>query len=123
MRVDHDTLPVLSLLTAPTKTRTDSTISCSIELLRGASDGMTITWHSSLMDTSWIMNGANGFNRVSGFDVYYTVGGVDTITVVASGGMIHRGYSINGSEGQYKDQASFKLVVEGDTTITMDQQK
>ena len=45
-----------------------------------------------------------------------------TITVVASGGMIHKGYSINGSEGQYKDQASFKLVVEGDTTISMEKQ-
>ena len=84
VRVDYDTLPVLSLVTSPTKTRTDSTIACSVELLCGASDGMTITWHSSLTDTSLVVNGANGFYGVSGFEVHYTVGGMDTITVVAS---------------------------------------
>ena len=78
VRVDYDTLPVLSLVTAPAKTRTDSTITCSAQLLRGASDGLTITWHSSLMDTSWVDN------EVNGFAVYYSIGGVDTITVIAS---------------------------------------
>ena len=46
-----------------------------------------------------------------------------TITVVASGGVIHKGYTINGKESQYKDQASFQMVVEGETTISMDKQK
>lgn len=46
-----------------------------------------------------------------------------TITVIASGGMISKGYSINGAKAEYKNQASFQLVVEGDTEITMQKQK
>ncbi len=46
-----------------------------------------------------------------------------TITVIASGGRISKGYSINGAKADYKNQASFQMVVEGDTTIVMDKQK
>ncbi|MBP3721511.1 MAG: hypothetical protein J6J41_09275 [Clostridia bacterium] len=43
-----------------------------------------------------------------------------TITVIADGGLIGSGYFINGAKkGEYKNQATFKLVVEADTTIEM----
>ena len=43
-----------------------------------------------------------------------------TIKVIASGGFLKRGYSINGAPSEHKNQASFSMVVEGDTTITME---
>ena len=47
-----------------------------------------------------------------------------TITVIASGGMVGKGYFINGAKkGAHKNEASFQYVVEGDTTITMEKQK
>lgn len=45
-----------------------------------------------------------------------------TITVAASGGMISKGYSINGAKASHRNEAAFQLVVEGDTTIVMDEQ-
>ena len=81
MKVDYDTLPALGNMVVPALSRTDSTIACSVELLRGAGEGLTYTWHSSLMDTTWVGTGANGSH---GFNVTYTIGGRDTITVVAA---------------------------------------
>lgn len=47
-----------------------------------------------------------------------------TITVIASGGMITKGYFINGAKkAVHKKEASFQLLIEGDTTITMEKQK
>ena len=47
-----------------------------------------------------------------------------TIIVSASGGMISKGYFINGAKkATHKKEASFQLVVEGDTTIVMEKQK
>ncbi len=46
-----------------------------------------------------------------------------TITVIASNGLINKGYSINGEEAEHKDQATFRMVVDADTTITMELQK
>ncbi len=47
-----------------------------------------------------------------------------TITVIASGGMVSKGYFINGAKkATHKNEASFQYVVEGDTTITMEKQK
>ncbi len=43
-----------------------------------------------------------------------------TIKVIASGGFLKKGYSVNGGASEHKNQASFSLVVEGDTTITME---
>lgn len=81
VKVDYDTLPALGNMVVPAISRTDSTIACSVELLRGAGEGLTYTWHSSLMDTTWVGTGANGSH---GFNVTYTIGGTDTITVVAA---------------------------------------
>ena len=47
-----------------------------------------------------------------------------TITVIASGGMVGKGYFINGAKkGSHKNEATFQYVVEGETTITMEKQK
>ena len=81
VKVDYDTLPALGNMVVPALSRTDSTIACSVELLRGVGEGLTYTWHSSLMDTTWVGTGANGSH---GFNVTYTIGGRDTITVVAA---------------------------------------
>lgn len=81
VKVDYDTLPALGNMVVPAISRTDSTIACSVELLRGVGEGVTYTWHSSLMDTTWVGTGANGSH---GFNVTYTIGGTDTITVVAA---------------------------------------
>lgn len=46
-----------------------------------------------------------------------------TITVFSRGGLLKKGYSINGEKAVYKNEASFQMVVDGDTTITMEPQK
>ena len=47
-----------------------------------------------------------------------------TITVIASGGMVGKGYFINGAKkAVHKNEASFQYVVEGDTVIVMEKQK
>ena len=46
-----------------------------------------------------------------------------TITVAANGGLIKKGYSINGEKATHKTEASFDMIVEGDTTIVMEEQK
>ncbi len=81
VRVDYDLLPVLDPMDAPDRSRTDSTITCSVELRRGALDGLTFYWQSSLTGTTLIDTGYNG---TSVFNATYTVGGLDTITVIAA---------------------------------------
>ena len=47
-----------------------------------------------------------------------------TITVIASGGIVGKGYFINGAKkASHKNEASFQLLIEGDTIITMNPQK
>ncbi len=46
-----------------------------------------------------------------------------TITVVAVGGMTKKGFTINGEAKQHKNMTSFQMVVEGDTTISMEKLK
>ena len=81
VRVDYDLFPVLEQMDAPDRSRTDSTVTCSIGLRRGALGGLTFYWHSSLTGTTLIDTGYNG---TSAFHVTYTVGGLDTITVIAA---------------------------------------
>ena len=81
VRVDYDLLPVLNPMDAPGRSRTDSTITCSVGLRRGTTDGLTFYWQSSLTGTTLIDIGYNG---TSLFPVTYTAGGVDTITVIAA---------------------------------------
>ncbi len=57
-------------------------------------------WHNSFSDSGKVPAGS-------------------TITVIAAGGLLKKGYSINGAKADYKNKASFSLVVEEDTTIEM----
>ncbi len=62
--------------------------------------------------------------RFTGWHNTYAVSGQvpvgSTIKVAAAGGLLKRGYSINGGAAEHKNEASFTLVVEGDTTISME---
>ena len=46
-----------------------------------------------------------------------------TITVIASGGVLAQGYTVNGGSAEHKNEATFQMVVEGDTKISMQKQK
>ncbi len=79
-------------------------------------------------DPSTLVNVTCEFCRFTGYNNTFAESGQvpvgTTITVVASGGRISKGYFINGAKkGEYKNQASFQLVIEGDTTIKMEKQK
>lgn len=80
VKIDYDTLPVLGTVSVANRSRTDSTNVCRAELRYGATDGLTFTWHSSLVDTTIVTTGST----VSIAPLAYTVGGWDTVTVVMS---------------------------------------
>lgn len=80
VKIDYDTLPVLGTVSVANRSRTDSTNVCRAELRYGATDGLTFTWHSSLVDTTIVTTGSTA----SIAPIAYTVGGWDTITVVLS---------------------------------------
>jgi len=65
--------------------------------------------------------------RFTGYKSSYAASGSvpagTTITVAASGGLIAEGYSINGAEATHQNETTFQLVIDGDTTITMEAQK
>ena len=82
VKVDFDTLPVLGMVSVASRSRTDSTNICRAELRYGATDGLTFTWHSSLMDTTWVDTPLNSL--LSTFSLTYTIGGEDTVTVVVA---------------------------------------
>ena len=75
--VEYDTLPVLStiFMQVPTKTLTDSATLCTVRLHHGSADGLTYTWHSSLLDSTWTGDSVL---------ISYLFGGDDTLTVVAT---------------------------------------
>lgn len=80
VKIDYDTLPVLGTVSVANRSRTDSTNVCRAELRYGDTDGLTFTWHSSLVDTTIVTTGST----VSIAPITYTVGGWDTVTVVMS---------------------------------------
>ncbi len=58
-------------------------------------------------------------------NTYATTGKVpvgSTIMVFADSGLIRKGYTINGQDKQFKNQASFEFVVEEDTEISLEKQ-
>ena len=81
VKVDYDTLPRLRELTAPAKSATDSTIVYTATLRRGSTDGLTYTWHSSLMDSTVTLP---SLSYSSTWLLQYNRGGVDTIKVIAA---------------------------------------
>ena len=77
--VDYDTLPILKSVMVPALGYTDSTLVCSADFRRGSFEGLRFIWHSSLMDTTWVDTSLHSI-----FNLNYTLGGMDTITVVAA---------------------------------------
>ena len=78
VKIDYDTLPVLWQVVVPSLGSTDSTTVCSAALRRGSTDSLTVTWHSTLLDSTWVVNGDYTIG------IHYPFGGIDTVTVVAA---------------------------------------
>jgi hypothetical protein len=74
-------LPIVSL-EASSMVDSHEPVTYSATLTEGSPNGMTVTWHSSLMDTTWVDSTFNF--QLSTFNLTYTLGGRDTITVTAS---------------------------------------
>lgn len=81
VQIDYDTLPVI-YAEGPSKTATGTSILLTSHLRHGATDGLQYTWHSQLMGNLTPSPSLSG----EGSEVYvtYTVGGEDTITVIAT---------------------------------------
>ena len=74
-------LPIVNLA-ATTQALSHETVTHTATLTEGSDSNLTITWHSSLMDTTWVDSTLN--SQLSSFNLIYTLGGRDTITVTAS---------------------------------------
>ena len=77
VRIDYDTLPVLlyESLQVPSSTSTNSQTLCIGGLSRGSRTGLTYTWHSSLLNNTFVGDSVL---------LYYPIDGSDTITVIAT---------------------------------------
>lgn len=73
--------PIVSLA-ATTQALSHEPVTHTATLTEGSPNGLTITWHSTLMDTTWVDSTLN--SQLSTFNLIYTLGGRDTITVTAS---------------------------------------
>ena len=73
IRTTH--IPVISL-SAPTLPNSHEPMTFTITLCEGNTAGMTYTWHSTLMDSTMV-------TTVPTLTMAYTVGGTDTIVVIA----------------------------------------
>ena len=74
-------IPVITL-EGPAEVNSEEMVTYTVTLTEGATNGLSYTWHSSLMDTAYIDNSINA--QFSNFNLVYTTGGTDTITVIAS---------------------------------------
>lgn len=69
-------VPVVTI-SAPTAVNSHTPVAFTTTLREGSAIGLSYTWHSSLMDSTWVTPvGELGFS--------YTSGGVDTVTVIAA---------------------------------------
>ena len=73
-------------LNGPTEAGSLDTVTYTAILSEGDTTGLTFSWHSSLLDSSWVVNGVNGLNGQCGLNVVYPYGGTDTVSVVAANG-------------------------------------
>ncbi len=67
--------PVFTLA-APTHARTGESVALTAHYVTGVTTGLTYTWHSSLLDST--------FNGVNGLTLVYSSAGTDTVTLVVS---------------------------------------
>lgn len=71
-------MPLVSMDADPIHYTCDGMATYTAHLLRGDTTGLTYTWHSTLLDTSYLIPHTSNFNLI------YSIGGIDTITVVAA---------------------------------------
>ena len=69
-------LEPLATLEAPTHGRTGESVTLTAHYVTGDTTGLTYTWHSSLIDST--------FNGVNGLTLVYSSAGTDTVTLVVS---------------------------------------
>lgn len=73
--------PIVSLSSTAT-VNSHEEVTYTATYVEGSTNGLTFTWHSALMDTTWVDSILN--SQHSSFNLIYTFGGRDTITVTAS---------------------------------------
>lgn len=76
-------VPVVSL-TVPSVVDSHEPVVLAATLNEGAYNGLSLTWHSMLMDSTWVLNGNDGENDVYVSNLTYRTGGLDTLRVIAS---------------------------------------
>ena len=69
--------PVFTL-TAPTHARTGESVTLTAHWVTGANTGLTYTWHSSLLDTTWAPS------TTATLSLSYPYSGTDTVTLIVS---------------------------------------
>lgn len=74
-------VPVIAL-SAPQNVTSNEEVTYTVTLVEGSTNGLTYSWHSTLLDTSFY--GVNGLNGSNVLTLLYPFGGEDTITVIAS---------------------------------------
>ncbi len=92
VKIYSDRMP-LGTLTTPAIVRTGDTISISVALTQGDTTGLSLNWHSALMNTSGVLSGGDG----SYWAEYVCLeDGMDTVTVTVSNafGMIELSNSL-----------------------------
>lgn len=78
---DQTGLPPAVALYGPSTADAFSSVGYTAALTGGDTTGVTFTWHSTLLDSTWVVSGANGVGTTQ---VLYTAIGVDTVTVTAT---------------------------------------
>ena len=78
---DQTGLPPAVALYGPSTADAFSSVGYTAALTSGDTTGVTFTWHSTLLDSTWVVSGANGVGTTQ---VLYTAIGVDTVTVTAT---------------------------------------
>lgn len=79
--VNYSTAAPEVAVVAPRKVSIGDRISFAASLQSGARNGLSFTWHSTLLNTTWV---DNGIDEQSEFNVVYPVAGVDTVIVIVT---------------------------------------
>lgn len=79
--VNYSTAAPEVAVVAPRKVSIGDSISFAASLQSGARNGLSFTWHSTLLNTTWV---DNGIDEQSEFNVVYPVAGVDTVIVIVT---------------------------------------
>lgn len=81
IEIRYTNIPVVAIDAVQTAGMGD-TVEATVTLVEGDTAGLTYTWHSSLMDSTFY--GVNGSNGLNGLSIVYSTGGTDTLVVTAT---------------------------------------